>query len=115
MPMPHAKVLSRVLLEARDIARATDQSLTTAHVLLAFFTVPNAAEHLLRDRKIDEDRLLDLVGGRPIDGPGALEEVLERAAQIAAGCGAREVDCMHALVAMTRAKGSAALALLTAT
>ena len=48
MSIPHAPVLTQVLNEAADIAQSTNQTLTTGHVLLAFFTVHNAAERLLR-------------------------------------------------------------------
>ena len=59
--MPHvieSMELAQVLAEAEDIARSVNQKLTSAHQLLAFFTVPNRAELLLRDRGIDEDRVL---------------------------------------------------------
>src|SRR5258708_35851344 len=87
--MPHAPALSRSLREAEDIARATGQRATTAHLLLAFFTVKNHADRLLRDRSIDEDRLLDLLPDDPHEPKMMLSEVLERAEQVAAGCGAR--------------------------
>ena len=50
--------LAQVLAEAADIAASVNQKLTSAHQLLAFFTVPNRAEILLRERGVDEDRIL---------------------------------------------------------
>jgi ATP-dependent Clp protease ATP-binding subunit ClpC len=113
--MPLSPALSKSLREADDIAKATGQRATTAHVLLAFFTVKNHAERLLRDRGIDEDRLLDLLPESPREPKHELIDVLERSAQVAAGCGAREVDCLHVLVAMTRAREAIAHGLLEAT
>jgi ATP-dependent Clp protease ATP-binding subunit ClpC len=113
--LSYAPALAHVLHEADDIARETSRRVASYHVLLAFFTTRNQAERLLRDRQIDEDRLLTLVSTDPKEPPDALIEILERAAQVAAGCGAREVDTLHVLVAMTRARESVAYTLLDAT
>lgn len=115
MQIPRSKDLSHALLEAKDISDATDQPLTTAHLLLAFFTAKNRAETLLKEHGIDEDRLLDLVEPPLEETAECLAETLDRAERIAAGCGAREVDCLHALVSMSRARGSCALLLLAET
>lgn len=115
MSIPHAPVLTQVLNEATDIARATDQALTSGHVLLAFFTVHNAAERLLKDRGVDEDKLLDIVSGKMSEPPDTLADVISRAEQIAAGCGAPNTDCLHVLYAITRAKASAGFVLLKGT
>ena len=48
----------RVIEEAYDIAQQADQNWTTAHLLLAFFVVPNSAERLLTDRGLNEEGLL---------------------------------------------------------
>ncbi|MCA9550203.1 MAG: ATP-dependent Clp protease ATP-binding subunit [Myxococcales bacterium] len=113
--LSYAPALDHVLHEANDIAQATGRRVGSYHVLLAFFTTRNQAERLLRDRQIDEDRLLALVEADVKEPPDALIEILERSAQVAAGCGAREVDTLHVLVAMTRARDSVAYALLEAT
>lgn len=113
--MPESPALSRVLREADDIARETGQRATTAHLLLALFTVRNHAERLLRERGIDEDKLLDLLSDGGREPREVLGELLARAAQISAGCGAREIDCLHALVALTRTREAAGHALLAAT
>ncbi|MCC7385609.1 MAG: ATP-dependent Clp protease ATP-binding subunit [Deltaproteobacteria bacterium] len=115
MTLPRTTPLERVLSEARDIAEATEQPLTTAHVLLAFFTVENSAGLMLRDHGVDEDVLLDEIEGRLREPDDALAGLFERAEQIAAGCGGREVDCLHVLVAMTRAKRTVAQLLLEGT
>ncbi|HZZ83630.1 MAG TPA: ATP-dependent Clp protease ATP-binding subunit [Anaeromyxobacteraceae bacterium] len=104
--------LVQVLSEAEDIARNVNQKLTSAHQLLAFFTVPNRAELLLRDRGIDEDRILLAMTGAPREPDGVEREVRERARQVAEGLGAEEVDCLHLLIAMSRVRQAAAHQLL---
>ncbi len=106
--------LVQVLAEAEDIARNVNQKLTSAHQLLAFFTVPNRAELLLRDRGIDEDKILLAMTGAPREPDGVEREVRERAKQVAEGLGAEEVDCLHLLIAMSRVRQASAHQLLAA-
>jgi ATP-dependent Clp protease ATP-binding subunit ClpC len=106
--------LAQVLAEAEDIARNVHQRLTSAHQLLAFFTVPNRAEMLLRDRGVDEDRILLCMSGAPEEPDGVERELRARAREVAAGLGAPEADCLHLLIAMTRVRASAAHRLLVA-
>ena len=115
MAIPHAPVLTQVLNEAADIAQATSQTLGTGHLLLAFFTVHNAAERLLREREIDEDRLLDVVDGKLTEHPDALGKVMAKAEQVAGSCGASEADCLHVLYGMTRERTACAFDLLKKT
>jgi ATP-dependent Clp protease ATP-binding subunit ClpC len=104
--------LAQVLAEAEDIARSVNQKLTSAHQLLAFFTVPNRAELLLRDRGIDEDRVLQAMTEKPSEPEGIERGLRDRAREVAAGVGAEEVDCLHLLIAMSRVRASAAYQLL---
>jgi len=106
--------LAQVLAEAEDIARNVHQRLTSAHQLLAFFTVPNRAEMLLRDRGVDEDRILLCMSGAPEEPDGIERDLRVRARDVADGLGAGEADCLHLLIAMTRVRTSAAHRLLTA-
>jgi ATP-dependent Clp protease ATP-binding subunit ClpC len=106
--------LLQVLAEAEDIARSVNQKLTSAHQLLAFFTVPNRAEVLLKDRGIDEDKILLAMTGAPKEPDGIARELRERARDVAAGVGAEEVDCLHLLIAMSRVRAAAAHQLLGA-
>src|SRR5512141_457414 len=115
MPQPiQSMELDQVLAEAADIAASVHQKLTSAHQLLAFFTVPNRAEILLRERGIDEDRILGTMSGKPQE-PDAIErELRERARGVAESVGAEEVDCLHLLIAMSRVRASLAHQLLSA-
>ena len=106
--------LLQVLTEAEDIARSVNQRLTSAHQLLAFFTVPNRAEILLRERGIDEDRILEAMTKPPKEPEGVARDIRDRAREVAAGVGAAEVDCLHLLIAMSRVRSAAAHQLLGA-
>jgi ATP-dependent Clp protease ATP-binding subunit ClpC len=106
--------LMQVLTEAEDIARSVNQKPTSAHQLLAFFTVPNRAEILLRERGIDEDRILEVMTHAPKEPEGVARDLRDRAREVAAGVGAGEVDCLHLLIAMSRVRSAAAHQLLGA-
>jgi ATP-dependent Clp protease ATP-binding subunit ClpC len=106
--------LAQVLAEAADIAASVNQKLTSAHHLLAFFTVPNRAEILLRERGVDEDRILATMTGKPKEPEGVERDLRERAREIAASVGSGEVDCLHLLIAMSRVRASVAHQLLGA-
>ncbi len=106
--------LAQVLAEAADIATSVGQKLTSAHQLLAFFTVPNRAEILLRERGVDEDRILGTMSGKPKEPEGIERDLRERARAIAGSVGAQEVDCLHLLIAMSRVRASLAHQLLSA-
>ncbi len=99
--------LGQVLAEAEDIARSVGQKLTSAHVVLALFTVDNPGARLLRERGVDEDGLLGKLNGAPIELEGTLAEVRARASDIARHCGSPEVDCLHLLIAITRVRCAA--------
>jgi ATP-dependent Clp protease ATP-binding subunit ClpC len=105
--------LAQVLAEAEDIARNVNQKLTSAHQLLALFTVPNRAEMLLKERGIDEDKVLQALTGIPQEPEGIERDLRERARDVAAGLGAEEADCLHLLIAMSRVRSSAAHQLLS--
>src|SRR3954471_24050732 len=98
---------AQVIAEAEDIARTVNQRLTTAHVLLAMFTVENRAQLLLKERGIDEDLLLERLTSAPTEQDGLCRELRDKAREIALGCGSGEADCMHALIAITRVRCAA--------
>ena len=104
--------LQEVVDEAEDIAHAAGQTPGSVHLLLAFFTTKNAAERFLRERGIDEDRLLQSLEPSVLEPRGAVRAIMERAAQVAFSCGASDVDGLHVLVGITRVQESAAHVLL---
>ena len=100
--------LAQVLHEAEDIAHSVAQKLTSAHVLLALFTVENPAQLLLKERGVDEDGLLQTMSAPPDEAPGLVRELRERAREIARNCGSAETECLHLLIAFTRVRCAAA-------
>jgi ATP-dependent Clp protease ATP-binding subunit ClpC len=106
--------LLQVLSEAEDIAQSVNQPLTSAHQLLAFFTVPNRAEILLREKRIDEDKILAVMAGKPREPDAVSRAIRDGARSLAEGSGAAEIDCLHLLAAMTRERTGCAHQLLAA-
>ena len=104
---------AQVLIEAADIAQSVSQDLTTAHLLLALFTVENRAQLLLKERGVDEDVLLDAMTAAPREDDGLVRELRERTREIARSCGCPEADSLHALIAATRVRCAAQELLLT--
>jgi ATP-dependent Clp protease ATP-binding subunit ClpC len=96
--------LAQVLTEASDIAQAVSQPLTSAHLLLAMFTVENRAQLILKERGIDEDLLLQVMTAAPQEPGQVISELKLRARDIAQSCGSPETDCLHILIAATRVR-----------
>ena len=106
--------LSQIAAEAADIARGAAQPPSTAHLLLAIFTVPGPADVLLRERGCDEDAVLAELsrGALPQEPDGSFAQALERARQLADDCQSERAEGLHLLVALTRLSRSVAAALL---
>ena len=108
--------LAQIAAEAQDIAKNVGQPAGTVHLLLATFTVPNAADVLLRERGCDEDRVLaELQSPGLQEPPDLFAQAVERARQLADDCGSVQAEGLHLLVALTRLPKSSALALLEKT
>ena len=109
--------LAQIAAEAADMARAAAQKPATAHLLLALFTVPSAADVLLRERGCDEDQVLAHLNsmGAPAEGPELFGQALERARQLADDCQSPRAEALHLLVALTRLSRSSAAQLLERT
>src|SRR5690606_18365498 len=110
--MREARDLAQLRVEAEDIARKAGQTPTTAHVLLAIFTVPCPARTLLSERGVDEMRVLAALPGAPDEPETLLDELFARAREIASGLGV-PADSLHLLIAISRSPETLAHALLT--
>ena len=100
--VPQSTELRQVLTHAREIARDTDQPLSTGHVLLALFTVQNLAAVLLAERGVDEQFLLSRVERVEREPESLVKELSTRAGQCAREHGDAQVHCLHLLAALTR-------------
>ena len=110
--------LSQIAAEALDIAKGAAQPPSTAHLLLATFTVPGPADSLLRERGSSEDHVLAelaSLGAAPPEPPESFAQALDKARQLADDCGSAHADGLHLVVALTRLSKSAAAALLEKT
>src|SRR6202171_5686858 len=110
--------LAQIAAEAQDIAKNVGQPPSTAHLLLATFTVPGAADVLLRERGCGEDQVLAelAAAGAAREEPQELfAHALEKARQLADDCGSDRAEGLHLLVALTRLSKSAAAQLLEKT
>jgi ATP-dependent Clp protease ATP-binding subunit ClpC len=110
--IPPAADLARALTEARAIADGVGQTLSTTHVVLALFTVPNPAEVLLAEYTINEDTILALVDVRAAEPAGALRAVLDMAEETALRCDARQTNTLHLLVALLKTREAVGYTLL---
>ncbi|MCC7070076.1 MAG: ATP-dependent Clp protease ATP-binding subunit [Deltaproteobacteria bacterium] len=109
---PPAPDLARALTEARAIADGVGRTLSTTHVLLSLFTVPNPAELVLREHGVDEDKLLALVEPGTEEPAAVLRQVLDLADETALRCDARQTHTLHLLVAVLKVREARAYALL---
>ena len=98
---------AQVMSEAEDIARSVNQRLTTAHILLAMFTIENRGALLLTERGINEDVFLELLTSAPSEPEGLVKELREKSREMAVSVGSAEADCLHALIAMSRVRCAA--------
>ncbi|MHB8416901.1 MAG: AAA family ATPase [Myxococcales bacterium] len=110
--VPDASDLAQLYAEAVDIAQSVRQPITTAHCLLALFTFENRAEVLLKERGIDEDRLLEALAEAPKEPPDIQRSLPEKARELAKRVGSDEADCLHLLIAITGMKNALAYELL---
>ncbi|RKH10714.1 ATP-dependent Clp protease ATP-binding subunit, partial [Corallococcus sp. CA047B] len=99
--------LAQVLHEAQDIARSVAQKPTSAHVLLALFTVENRAQLLLKEKGVDEDALLQLITEAPAETGSVVNELTTRARELASNSRSGEADCLHLLIAIIRKRCAA--------
>lgn len=112
MSLPRSRELVAIHTQARDIARKSGRPASSAHLLLALFTVPNRAAVFLTDRNITVDALLEALRDYAHEDKGVLERVESRATRIATGSGAESINSLHLLAALVRESSSHAYRLL---
>jgi ATP-dependent Clp protease ATP-binding subunit ClpC len=105
--------LRQVLAEAEDIATQVSQNFCTTHLLLGLFTVDNRAKILLEEKGLNEDVLLENVHIIREEPPKTIRLVKSKASEIATGCHAQAIDCLHLLIAMCGLRQTAAYELLS--
>ncbi|MBI5525811.1 MAG: ATP-dependent Clp protease ATP-binding subunit [Deltaproteobacteria bacterium] len=102
----------RIITEAHDISEKVGQSTTSVHLLLALFVTDNTAGTYLLSKKIDEDKILNVVQAGQKEPDGIVQQIEERAIEYAKQTRSHDVNPMHLLLAMCRTTESLAHRLL---
>jgi ATP-dependent Clp protease ATP-binding subunit ClpC len=113
-PIPFSREARAVLNDAADIARRSGQPVDTAHVVLGLFAVRCEAQSILLEKRVDYDRLLDLLPRLAPEAPETVKDLYEQAARIAANVDAHHATSVHLLMAVARLTASRAARLLEA-
>lgn len=111
----YSQELDAVLEHARELAHGSSRRLNSAHLLLALFTIPNQAQHYLREHKIDEDSLLERVSRVTDDPNGQMDEIFNRAETMGSGSSSQTVTSLHLLTALCGFKDSSGYRLMRQT
>ncbi|TDP62968.1 AAA family ATPase [Bradymonas sediminis] len=115
MSLPLSSELGAVLDDAQERAERASQPASSAHLLLALFSVPNRAAVFLEDRDITVGTIqqkTDDLGPKAVEAPMILERVYARGERIAMGSRADAVGCLHILAALVRESSSLAVKFL---
>ena len=112
MDVPQSRELQELYLQAQDIASQLEQEMNSSHLLLPLFLLPNKAEEMLKERGIDEDRILSELTGQDEELPGVMEHIAQKMEQFAQSSHAQMLDTLHLLLAMSRVSQSLAYQLL---
>jgi|GEM_PF-77944 len=115
MSLPLSSELGAVLDNAQERAASAAQPTSSAHLLLALFSVPNRAAAFLEDRDITTGQLqerIDALGQARAEAPMILERIYARGERIAAGSHAEAVGSLHILAALVRESSSLAVSFL---
>lgn len=112
MAVPSSKEWRLLFHQARDVATQLEQELTSAHVLLSLFLLPNKAEQLLLERDINEDVILAGINPFSSEPPNTLALITQKSQQIAMSADSQLIDSLHLLIAMSRVTSSLAYQLL---
>ncbi len=104
--------LAICIQEAKHIAAGLGQTMHTGHLLLSFFTVPGPAEILLEEKKLNEDKIIAIMQRDMAEKANVIDAVYDYAEQTALRCDTRQINTLHILVGMLRARESVAYHLL---
>jgi len=108
MSIPRDPELVSIYTQANDIARHCNKTLSSAHVLLALYTVPNQAATFLEDREITVDTLLSSVKKLAAEDERIMERIQARTIRLAEGSNASAIDSLHLLASLIRESSSQA-------
>jgi len=108
MGIPWSQQVQQLYHQARDMAGQLEQEVNSAHLLLAFFLFPNKGEDLLRERGVDEERVLAGIDSQEEDQHKTMELIAQKAEQVGFSCQSHSIDTLHVLIGIFRVSGSMA-------
>lgn len=112
MSLPLSREVGSVMRKAKEIAGGPQERMSTAHVLLALFEVPNQASTILNDRAITAGRMQREMEGLESESGHILEKVYDRSERLAQGSRSEAVTSLHLLGALVRETSSQAYGIL---
>lgn len=101
-----------VYAEAADIARRAGQAMDSAHLLLAMYAIPCEAQAVLLEKRVQMERLLDLLPAEAPEPAIMVDNVYLTATQIAVNVGSVQTTSVHLLMAVARLAASRAAQVL---
>ncbi len=112
--IPFSREAKFVFAEAADIARRSQQPLDTIHLVLALFAVRCEAQSILLEKRVDYDRILEILPRIAPEPPETLSMVYSATARVAANIGSHQATSVHLLMAISRMSSSRAARALEA-
>lgn len=109
---PFSQEARTVFAEAADIARRAGQAVDSAHLLLAMYAIPCEAQAVLLEKRVQMERLLDLLPSEPSESPQTVATVYDTAMRIAVNVGSPQTTSVHLLMAVSRLASSRAAQVL---
>jgi ATP-dependent Clp protease ATP-binding subunit ClpC len=111
--VPKSAEIQAVYRQALSLAQKSEVLLQSVHLVIALFLVPNKAEKLLREREINEDRLLNALEGAYDEPQDTVDQIIALSEQQASRSNANEEDTLHLLYACCRVRSSLAYRMLS--
>ena len=85
MSLPLSREVEAVYRRADELAGVPQKEMSTGHVLLALFEVPNRAAKLLRDRSVTPEAIAQGLRNLDVESPQLMMRVRRRSRRLAKG------------------------------
>ncbi|WP_158542353.1 AAA family ATPase [Lujinxingia litoralis] len=114
MSLPLSREVGSVYQQAQKLAERRGERLSSGHVLLALFEVPNQAATFLTDRAISVGQMRDALGRERAESVDVMARVSDRSQRLAQSARAEAVTSLHLLAGLIRETRGQAYGLLSA-
>jgi ATP-dependent Clp protease ATP-binding subunit ClpC len=112
--IPFSREAKLVFAEAADIARRSEQPMDSVHLILGLFAVRCEAQSILLEKRVDYDRILEVLPRIAAEPPETISMVYSATARIAGNVGSHHATSVHLLMAISRITTSRAARALEA-